>query len=274
MSNVLPLTKEQLYQDYIVNEMSMGKMGEKYGMSGAAIRNRLKKYSIPTRSYKGVSLKLHKEIKNKLTYEKLYQMYVVEEKSTYTIGRELNVSKQTVVNYLKQYGIKITHNQSFQRKNIDKDKLYKLYILENKTSIEIAKLFNVDKATILKYLKQYNIPVRTNIETFRLRHGSKKGIRLENQIARGLSKYRKWRKKCLARDNFTCQICGKHGGQLNVHHINNFTEFKELRYKTNNGITLCENCHQEFHRIFGQRNNTKEQLEDFKKVKNIIQGGQ
>lgn len=65
----------------------------------------------------------------------------------------------------------------------------------------------------------------------------------ENHKARSSNDNRKWRKECLLRDNFICQISGKSGGKLQVHHINNFADFPELRFITDNGITLCKKCH-------------------------------
>lgn len=72
-----------------------------------------------------------------------------------------------------------------------------------------------------------------------------------------------WKKACLERDNFTCQKTKQRGGKLRVHHINNFADFPELRTAINNGITLSEKSHKEFHQIYGVSNNTKEQLEEF-----------
>ncbi len=88
----------------------------------------------------------------------------------------------------------------------------------------------------------------------------KGGVTTENEKARKSIEYKLWRKSCFERDNWTCQICGQNGGKLVVHHINNFAEFPELRLAIDNGITLCNDCHKEFHKTYGFKNNTREQL--------------
>ena len=75
--------------------------------------------------------------------------------------------------------------------------------------------------------------------------------------------YKFFRKSCFERDNFTCQVCKISGGLLRVHHINNFADFPELRTIIDNGITICDTCHRKFHKKYGQRNNTRSQIEEF-----------
>lgn len=76
--------------------------------------------------------------------------------------------------------------------------------------------------------------------------------------------YAEWRKSVFDKDDYTCQCCGDNkGGNLVAHHLNSYHEHKEERYKIENGITLCEKCHKEFHHIYGYGNNTKEQYEQF-----------
>jgi len=94
----------------------------------------------------------------------------------------------------------------------------------------------------------------------------KGGITSENDKVRKSRQYELWRNYCFERDNFTCQISGNSGGNLVVHHINNFSDFPELRLVINNGITLCEELHKEFHHIYGVKNNTEEQLNEFIKT--------
>lgn len=72
-----------------------------------------------------------------------------------------------------------------------------------------------------------------------------------------------WRKKVFKRDNYTCQKTNIKGGELCSHHIKNFSEYPELRFETSNGITLSQKMHKEFHKIYGWKNNTKEQLIEF-----------
>ena len=61
--------------------------------------------------------------------------------------------------------------------------------------------------------------------------------------------YKIWRDKVFFRDNFTCQDCGRRGGDgkkiiLNADHIKPFSLFPELRFELENGKTLCKECHQ------------------------------
>lgn len=83
------------------------------------------------------------------------------------------------------------------------------------------------------------------------------------------AQYTLWRKSIFERDSFTCQKYGTHGGDLVAHHINNFAEYPELRFAIDNGITLSEKAHREFHKKYGQKNNTKEQLYEFLKSGSI-----
>jgi HNH endonuclease len=80
---------------------------------------------------------------------------------------------------------------------------------------------------------------------------------------------KEWRMAVFERDKFICQCCGwDKGGILQAHHIKNFSKHPHLRLDIDNGITLCENCHDphikgSFHNVYGVRNNTPEQLHEY-----------
>ena len=54
---------------------------------------------------------------------------------------------------------------------------------------------------------------------------------------------REWRKKVFERDEYTCQVCGVHGGKLQADHIKPYALYPELRWEILNGRTLCVPCH-------------------------------
>lgn len=71
----------------------------------------------------------------------------------------------------------------------------------------------------------------------------KGGITDKNTLIRLGIETKLWREAVLARDNWTCQECGKQGGKLQPHHIKSFKQYPELRFAIDNGKTLCLNCH-------------------------------
>jgi len=100
-------------------------------------------------------------------------------------------------------------------------------------------------------------------------HNWKGGITPLYKRIRNLDESKQWRSNVYQRDNWTCQTCETRGCKLESHHIKPFTEllqeflqeynqFSPLKdqhdllrlatkyepfWDTNNGITLCEKCH-------------------------------
>ena len=71
----------------------------------------------------------------------------------------------------------------------------------------------------------------------------KGGKTKESKLRRTCSEYRKWRTAVFERDNYTCQRCGKSDNTLEAHHIKEQSQFPELIYDVDNGLTLCHECH-------------------------------
>lgn len=85
----------------------------------------------------------------------------------------------------------------------------------------------------------------------------------ENHKIRNSVEMSLWRKSVFTKDNFTDQKTSIKGGYLIAHHINNYADFPELRFAIDNGITLSKQSHLDFHKKYGFKNNTREQLEEF-----------
>lgn len=85
----------------------------------------------------------------------------------------------------------------------------------------------------------------------------------ERIVGRFYPGYSEWRKAVYERDNYTCQVCGDDtGGNLNAHHLESYDNNPDLRTSLDNGITLCEDCHKDFHHQYGYGNNTRKQYEE------------
>ena len=69
-----------------------------------------------------------------------------------------------------------------------------------------------------------------------------------------------WRNSVYQRDHYTCKVCDKVGGKLNAHHLDGWNWCEEKRFDIDNGITLCEKCHNNFHSVYSKGNNTEEEF--------------
>ncbi len=84
----------------------------------------------------------------------------------------------------------------------------------------------------------------------------KGGVSKIDKLVRRMKGYLDWRTKIFVRDNWTCQTC-RDRGYVTVHHIKSFAlilrenKIKNINdarnceelWNTENGVTLCENCH-------------------------------
>lgn len=118
------------------------------------------------------------------------------------------------------------------------------------------KIGEAHKGKRLRLGKRHSVETRMKISQkarARARSGSelpnwKGGITVINRGIRFSAEYKRWRFDVFSRDRFTCQECGDNrGGNLQAHHIKSFADFPELRFAVENGITLCQNCHEQLH---------------------------
>ena len=91
---------------------------------------------------------------------------------------------------------------------------------------------------------------------------------------------RQWKSDVFTKDGYSCQKCFlKSHSSLVVHHIqslsnlfykNNITTLEQAETceelcNINNGIVLCSNCHDDFHKKYGKGDNNIQQLLEFLK---------
>ena len=81
----------------------------------------------------------------------------------------------------------------------------------------------------------------------------------------------KWVRSVLEEDNFSCQKCGCYGGnnKFNAHHLKSYSKHKDIRWEIDNGVTLCVNCHINFHKTYGYNDFTPENYFEYIKQEKI-----
>jgi hypothetical protein len=94
--------------------------------------------------------------------------------------------------------------------------------------------------------------------------------REENKSRASLPEQKKWKLAVYKRDKYLCQCCGKRSTRknpINAHHLDGYNWCIERRTDVTNGVTLCQNCHTDFHSEHGYGYNTLTQYNEWIRIK-------
>ncbi|MED3792357.1 hypothetical protein P4571_07870 [Niallia alba] len=84
----------------------------------------------------------------------------------------------------------------------------------------------------------------------------------ERIVDRSYPEYHRWRTDVFIRDSRTCRCCGS-TKNIVAHHKDGYGWCRERRTDIENGVTLCSECHTDFHNIYGNLNNTEQQYNEW-----------
>ena len=210
----------------------------------------------------------------------LYDLYINQMKTTREIALIIYGNKQnygTINSYLKYFEIPIRHGS----KAIQSQYVGEKGIKRKEQQRDIAN-------TVLQ-TKESRDKLRKVMETDEYKHkqsiskqGKNNGMygvkgeehprwdsnrtHEQRESERKTYEYSQWRKQVFEKDNYTCQHCGDNKGHnLIAHHKDSYDWCNDKRYDVNNGVTLCNKCHKEFHSIYGYGNNTEQQYKEWNK---------
>lgn len=229
--------------------------------------------------------------------------YITKNRDAIDIANECHLNQRTLRWWISHFNL--TQKNGSISNALPFEVIKQMYVELKMTTEEIGDKFCVSGNTIADLLKKNNVPIPSRSELMRVyfdeKGGREKfieyGQRMENRIRisckqrglsveefdgfatteqhmiRGSSDYDKWRSDVFVRDDYTCVCCGKRGGNLNAHHIQNFSKHTARRFDVDNGATMCEPCHSpkypdSFHSIYGEKNNTRKQLEEYITARN------
>lgn len=214
-------------------------------------------------------LKRHKNILQK---DACFKVECYENKQHEIIKAKYNVKniceldavrKKALLTNMKKYGVpNVFQNKEIQKKIRETN--LKKYGVENP-----VKTKGVQEKIKRTCLERYGVPCYLNLDFSGEKNSGKNNPRwkggsvFSKRPDLDTHEYYIWRKTVFEKNHFVCQCCGKKGGYLEAHHIFNYADYPDLRLSVDNGITLCKECHKQFHKKYGKRNNTKKQIEEF-----------
>jgi len=191
--------------------------------------------------------------------KEIIQRYIDGE-SACSIANDFNTTNSVVISFLKRN--KIETRSPNKRKDID-DYIRQEYP-KGKSMRQIAKKLDTGHATIRRHIEQMIGIESRGKPTGELHHAYNPHIQFKDRCRKYIELATNWQQQIFERDNWTCWICDKRGGDLNAHHATPFNElisrfveeygedfekFKETEwiFDTSIGITLCKKCHYELH---------------------------
>lgn len=180
---------------------------------------------------------------SKISCEVLKQLYLDEQKTVRQIAIQLGVASSTVVYYLKKFSLPTRpscprkgywHSESAKKKISAKAK--KRFI--NKRNHPWTGRKHTEASKQKMSLSALGINKRAHLPEWDGSH-TDKHIRFRTSQL-----WKKTREKIFRRDNYTCQISGQKGGDLECHHIVPKSKLTQQKWTDeNNLITLSKDVH-------------------------------
>ena len=153
MPKYVNISKEYLYQLYIIENKSILEVADYFKVGKATIIRKIQMYNIHKPrdlTNKNISCK---NKKYEVSIDDLTELYIVQDLCCKDIAVKLNVSERCISRFIAKYNLR-------KRNNIDKDTLYELYVVQNKNYTEIGKIINKTPITVSRniepFLEEFN----------------------------------------------------------------------------------------------------------------------
>jgi hypothetical protein len=229
-------SREWVWQKYIVEDLSAKQICELTGYSKSGFVHLLNAY--------GIESKVKPRPKLEISEEELYELHVVRGLTAVRIAQKYGCNHSAISRRIQKYnldpGRPLVNHKAVPP--LTRDELWKLYWVDQKSTGDIASLYNVGKSTAQRWFTMLDVPTRkwnggevNRVYTRNSTDPSKRLGREFNAIERN---------KILDRDGWQCKMPGCHCKEawlLEVHHILPIEAGGDNAL--DNGITLCNKCH-------------------------------
>jgi predicted RNA-binding Zn-ribbon protein involved in translation (DUF1610 family) len=243
------LTKELLYQKYIVENQTIQDMAYEFGLSKSIIKGRLRRFGIRKQQFKlGNQLYDNKEW--------LFDQYIKQNKGYTVIANELGVSYTTILDRILYFGWEVRGHREIDKGAPRRGKKHletsiqkiKNTRVKNRVQFQCENCGEEISRVYSSYHRSHNRYCNYNCYKDYLKKN-----RIETVDITDSAEYKEWRKKVYIRDGYRCKMpgCFSNSKEIAAHHIYPKKLYPEKQFDVSNGITLCKNCHE---KTFGKEN--------------------
>lgn len=232
------IDKEKIKELY-AQKMSLSEIGGQFGWSKSKIKRVLKQEGVKIRSSGEAQRDDSRDTE-------IVQDYLKGVKVEFLCQRyDCGILK--IYRVLKRNNIVVDRKKTLD--DTDKNAILELYA-KLKNVLQVSKIYDVSFDTVKRLLKKRGIEIIQYVNKGDEHWNWHGGTTPEREAKRKSTEYKLWRKKVYARDNFKCCIC-ESKENINAHHIIAIYNDESKIFDLNNGITLCQKCHE---KTYGKEN--------------------
>lgn len=238
----MELTKEYLYQLYILEGLSVSEIALETQFTKDQIKGKLRRFGIRKRP-----IKLTNELYD--NKEWLHYQYTVLEKGYTVIANELGVSYITILSRILHFGWPIRGHNDIDKgaprrgKKHSEASLFKIRETRQKKRVKTKCTYCLKEIELV--LSAFN----KSQDNFCSQVCFKKYLSENRCVPDKITdsaEYKEWRLKVYKRDGYRCKMpgCYSQSRVIAAHHIYPKKKHPEIKFVTSNGITLCKPCHE------------------------------
>jgi transposase len=183
--------------------------------------------------------------------EELRAFYIDDNETASSIAHRFGFEQSAILRQMRVYGIatrSISESKLYGKQKPSDSELYRLYITERKSAVEIGAMFDISSTSIARWLRESGVQIRSNTEA----HAKE----MHNRWMGGISnKYcDQWteelRESTRERYGRKCFLCDKteedNGQRLSVHHVD-MNKNQGCDGHSWKLVPLCKRCHARAH---------------------------
>ncbi|CAG9609341.1 HNH endonuclease [Pseudoneobacillus rhizosphaerae] len=238
----MKLSKEYLYQKYVLDNQTTKDIANELGISRHTVKSNLRRLGIRKKEFK-LGTKIYDDI------NWLYEQYITLGKGYTVIANDLGVSYTTILDRILFFGWEIRGHNEIDKATPRKGRKHSKESLQKIKESRIRKRSLTQCNNCNNFFERVTSSANRSINSYcsiKCYRNFLKENRVVPDNITFSADYKEWRKKVYKRDNYRCKMpyCESPSRDIAAHHIFPKKLYPDKKFDVQNGITLCRKCHE------------------------------